>query len=152
MRDLEEKYISQFIKKESEMPEVEARKYLEAARESDSEYRVRRINNLTNYLKKFERDREFELEWREAAMEYIELTKKWESLGAFYVPAEYYRNGEYIFSTRPDTGKSNYRLTRWFYNNICFYEWESGSLITQTIDKAREADKKLMELIKKERR
>lgn len=85
-----------------------------------------KINALNRQIKKLTKPKTVP-QWELDAMEYIELTKRWESLGCYWKDNSYY--------------------CKWYYKDKEFYMWWSGSHISDNIIKAREADESLDEII-----
>lgn len=132
INELQAKYISHFITKESEMSVVDAKVFLELLRnDMQAEFRDDRIKSLERYLVDVDRGElakaAWEAKWKAAAYEYIALTERWESLGATW------RNTE--------------ALTKWEYEGIEFYRVWSRTLITENIIEARIADARLTEMV-----
>ena len=135
IKELTEKYLEHFNSQGDEMSELEAQEFLlHIESDPDADYRERRIRNLKRYLDGLERSRQAaqakEERWMQFAREYVELTKKWESLGAFHVNEEYF--------------------TRWYYNGSEFYKWTGSPMVEEELPKAKAADERLMEIVNKE--
>lgn len=91
-----------------------------------AEFREKRIQALERLLSDHERQvankTEKERIQYEAAVEYKNLTIKWEKAGARWI--------------------NKYSQTKWFYKNQCFFEWWSGVEAVEHLKKAKEADEK----------
>lgn len=102
----------------------------------DAPFRDTRIPILERHLSQIERQKHTELElertWRAAAQEYVELTERWLELGARWRPI-------------------GTALTVWEYESERFYQWWSRTLITDNIEEARKADRRLVEIIQRKK-
>ena len=88
------------------------------------------VNQRVERIKRLRSRKESELqEWERMALEYKRLTDHWLELGA----------------THRAVGKV---ITKWEYKGQKFFTWFSGTHTTEILPKAKEADKKLKELIK----
>lgn len=131
IKELESKYI---FAKPDFMTDEELQEFL-AYNEStaDAPYRDRRIQELQKHTKRRKEAKAAQLQreeaWMALAREYVELTKKWESLGAFHV-----------------SDKS----VKWFYNGEVFYQWLGMPSVEDELPKAKAADERLMQIVNAE--
>lgn len=133
--ELQARYISHFITKDSEMSVMDAKVFLDMLRsDTKAEFRESRIKSLEQYLGDIERkeqaDLAWEAKWIPLAQEDKETKARWESLGAKW-------RGWHIY-------------TIWEYEGIEFYRWAGGfgrPSVVDEIVKVREANKRLSEII-----
>ncbi|MHB0943403.1 hypothetical protein ACYCSU_17275 [Paenibacillus sp. ALE1] len=99
----------------------------------DAPFRENRIVTLERQIKKFQKRNKSTQKWEDghlqAAIEYGELTEKWLSQEANW----------------RGLGSS---ITKWFYDDNCFFTWFSGVDSVEHLDNARKADEELQKLIK----
>ncbi|WP_131796883.1 hypothetical protein [Bacillus spizizenii] len=65
----------------------------------------------------------------EIAKVYVDLTKKWESHGAYFV--------------------QRHAMTKWYLDSECFYTWFSGVHVLDEFPKAKKADEKFESLLRR---
>lgn len=128
MNELQGKYLN------GSLNEEEMHQFLNYLKEhQDAPFREKRMRKLERLIKEKERRdaarTKLEQEQRNAALEYAELTKKWESLGAYWICRES-------------------SLTQWFYKDKCFFSWFSGVDAIEHLQSAKKADVELEKLIK----
>ncbi|WP_311078096.1 hypothetical protein [Paenibacillus polymyxa] len=124
---LQDKYIKQSLTYE------ECLEFLAYLQHSiDAPYRESRITSLNNQIKQYQKRAASALRWEEehlkAASDYIVLTDKWLSQGAYWRAL----------------GTS---ITKWYYKNDCFFTWFSGVDSIQHINNAKLADNEFERLI-----
>lgn len=90
-----------------------------------------KIRQLKRAIKIRKRAKNREPEWVRLAKEDKLTKEKWLELGA--------------------TWKNDENMTTWFYKGKPFYRWFSGGHINQEIHRLREADKRLMEMVRRKR-
>src|SRR5690625_2677769 len=97
----------------------------------NASYRERRIERIKRRFVEFERKESSEESgralWKRRAEEDKEMKAEWERLGA--------------------TFRTNESMTTWEYDGKPFYRWFSGVSVEEEIHRAREADKKLKEMV-----
>ena len=94
-------------------------------------YRERRIERIKRRIAVIDRKENTEETlrdlWNRLALEDKAIKAEWERLGA--------------------TFRTNESMVTWEYEGKTFYRWFSGAKVTEEIHRAREADKKLKEMI-----
>lgn len=137
MRELERKYIAQFIDGKEALSEVDAREFLAPlTADLDAEFRERRIAQLERYLRNIERtkaaDAEREEAWMAKAREIVVIKERWEALGA-------------TWECRHDCGIS---VTTWKYHGDEILRWWSGTTLDEELTLVRAGDERLSALMK----
>ena len=126
--ELQGKYVNDF----ENMSKGELEAFL-ALLENDinASYRERRIERIKRRIVEFERKESSEESrralWKRLAEEDKAMKAEWERLGA--------------------TFRTNESMTTWEYDGKPFYRWFSGVSVEEEIHRAREADKKLKEMV-----
>lgn len=96
----------------------------------DAPYRDQRIRRLTERVRNYERQHEYERSRKEhlhqLALEYKAMTEEWEAAGATW------------------EGKES--LVRWFYKGQEFYHWWSRVLVEEEAPRARKAHERFKAL------
>ena len=128
IKDLEFKYINKNLTIE------EAKIFLTYLEKNPHlEFAERRIKNLKGIIATSERlikaNKQREEHNLELAKLYVDLTKKWESHGAYFV--------------------QRYAMTEWYIDSECFYTWFSGGHVLDEFPKAKKADEKFESILRR---
>lgn len=130
--ELQGKYLA------NKLNDEEVTLFLNYLRENeDAPFRLERIKKLEQQIAaKEKRDaakKELEQIQRNAAIEYSNLTKKWEESGAHWKCIEK-------------------RLTKWYYHDQCFFSWFSGMDAVEHLNAAKKSDVEFDLLVSETRR
>ncbi|QHF58038.1 hypothetical protein Bateq7PJ16_2232 [Bacillus subtilis] len=128
IKDLESKYINKNLTIE------EAKLFLIYLEKNlHLEFAERRIKNLKRIIASSEglinANKERDGHNLEIAKLYVDLTKKWESHGAYFV--------------------QRHAMTKWYLDSECFYTWFSGGHVLDEFPKAKKADEKFESLLRR---